>query len=442
VATAILSVALIVEAAFAAYCIRTRSNQRRVRNFLRLGAFLAFIVFTLLSILEWSFRWYGLALLLLVWAIVGLVQLVRRKPDITTFKPGRCVWRLIGTLVLVSLVLVPAAIFPQHKMARVTGPHPVATALYSYTDAERIETYSPTGGHRQVNVEFWYPADGGGKYPLVVFSHGALGIKASNTSAFIELASNGYVVCSIDHPYQAIFTRGGDGRMVTADPDFRQQILGINNGSYTEAETFQIWQEWLGLRTGDINFVVDTVKNNAATPGLDPVYGMIDVSKIGLMGHSLGGASVGLVARQRRDIGAVMLLDADLQGEYLSYANGAYTLNDQVYPVPLLAILADDMVRLIDKVPRATDVVAVEHVLISAPHAYRVHIRGTDHQSVTDLALSSPFFVSVITGLVPKAGGGESADKLYVIETVNDLTLKFFNSYLKGEGNFEPASTY
>ncbi len=66
----------------------------------------------------------------------------------------------------------------------------------------------PTAGNRQVNVEFWYPSDGGGKYPLVVFSHGALGIKTSNTSTFIELASHGYVVCSIDHPYQALFTRG------------------------------------------------------------------------------------------------------------------------------------------------------------------------------------------------------------------------------------------
>ena len=160
------------------------------------------------------------------------------------------------------------------------------------------------------------------------------------------------------------------------------------------------------------------------------------------MGHSLGGSSVGLVARQRSDIGAVVLLDADLHGEYLSYANQAYTLNETVYPVPLLAIMADDMVRLIDKIPDARDVVALEHVLATAPDAYRVHIRGTDHQSVTDLALSSPFFVSIITGIVPKAGGGEAADQLYVIETVNDLALRFFNAYLKGEGNFQPAPTY
>jgi predicted dienelactone hydrolase len=438
----VFALALVLEVGFAAYCIVTRSSQRRVRNFVRLGAFAAFIVLVVLSVLKWSFRWYGLALLLLVWAVVGAVQLLRRKTDTATFKPGRLIGRLVGTLALVWLALVPAFILPQHKPPRVTGVHPVATTLYTYTDPNRIEAFAPASGHRQVNVECWYPADGHDKYPLVVFSHGALGIKASNTSTFTELASNGYVVCSIDHPYHALFTRGADGHLVIADPTFRQQIVGINAGSYTETEIFQMWQDWLGLRTADINFVLDTILAEAASPGSDPVYQMIDTGRIGLMGHSLGGASVGLVARQRADVGAVVVLDADLQGEYLHYSDGKYTLNDQVYPVPLLAIMADDMVNLIAKVPDAAHTVAIEHVLATAPHAYKVHIQGTDHQSVTDLELVSPFLASMVVSMVPKAGGGQTADRLYVVETMNDLVLKFFNAYLKGEGAFQPEARY
>jgi hypothetical protein len=38
--------------------------------------------------------------------------------------------------------------------------------------------------------------------------------------------------------------------------------------------------------------------------------------------------------------------------------------------------------------------------------------------------------------------GGETADKLYVIEKMNDIVLQFFNVYLKGEGNFAAAGTY
>ncbi|MBQ5851909.1 MAG: hypothetical protein IIW54_14020, partial [Lachnospiraceae bacterium] len=38
-------------------------------------------------------------------------------------------------------------------------------------------------------------------FPLVVFSHGAFGYYESNTSTYMELASNGYVVeCSMKFP--------------------------------------------------------------------------------------------------------------------------------------------------------------------------------------------------------------------------------------------------
>jgi predicted dienelactone hydrolase len=36
---------------------------------------------------------------------------------------------------------------------------------------------------------------------VVVFSHGAFGVRNSNTTTFLELASRGFIVASIDHPY-------------------------------------------------------------------------------------------------------------------------------------------------------------------------------------------------------------------------------------------------
>jgi len=437
----VLLITIIVEAAFAVYCIVTRSDRRRLRNWIRVGAFLAFIVFVLLGVLQWSFRWIALCILLLIWAVVGAVQLLRGRLDASAFKPGRVVGRALGTLVLIFLVLIPAFVFPQHKLPRVTGPHSVATALYYLVDPDRIETHSSTGKNRQVNVECWYPADGPGKYPLVLFSHGAMGIKLSNTSTFTELASNGYVVCSMDHPYDSFFTRGADGRLVTTDPGFRAEIVGINNGTYTEAASYDLYQKWLQVRTADINFVLDTILSGARA-GSDPVYSLIDIARIGLMGHSLGGASVGLVARERGDVDAVVLLDADLQGDYVDYSDGKYTLNDEAYPVPLFTIMADDVVNLIARIPDPQDTVAIEHVLATSPHTFRVHIQGTDHQSVTDLALISPFFNSLIVSTIPKTAGGKPVDRLYVVETMNGLVLQFFDAYVKGQGTFNPNPTY
>jgi predicted dienelactone hydrolase len=85
-------------------------------------------------------------------------------------------------------------IFAPYKSLAVTGPYAVATASYTYIDDERIEQFSNSGENRRVNVAFWYPQTVGNdeKYPLVVFSHGGLGLQSSNESLYRELASHGY----------------------------------------------------------------------------------------------------------------------------------------------------------------------------------------------------------------------------------------------------------
>ncbi|MGA2821803.1 MAG: acetylhydrolase [Anaerolineales bacterium] len=439
--TIILIIALVIEAAFATYCIITKSNQRKVRSFVRIGAFAAFVIFTLVSVLQWGFRWYLLAALLLIWAAIGIWTLGGRKAVKIEFKSGRVVGRAIGMLVLVFLAVTPALIFPQHAQPKMTGTHAVATVSYTYTDPNRIETFANTGAHREVNVEFWYPKDGGGPYPLVVFSHGTAAMKTSNTSTFMDLASNGYVVCSVDHPYHSLYTVDDARHVTIIDRAYLREYLDVNGGMYSEPTTTRLNQKWMSLRIADVNFVLDTVLAKAKDTSSGAVYQMIDRGKIGLIGHSLGGESMAQVARERSDIGAVVNLDADLAGEYRDYVNGKFVLNDRLYPVPLLNIFSDVLERLMSAVPDPTNAIAVKHVVATAPKAYEVHFIGTDHMSFTDLPLVSPLLVSVINSSVPKAGGIE-VDPLETIERMNDLVLKFFNAYLKGEGSFTVAGTY
>ena len=152
------------------------------------------------------------------------------------------------------------------------------------------------------------------------------------------------------------------------------------------------------------------------------------------------GNSVAQVARERNDIDAVINLDADLQGEYLDYVDGRYVMNDKVYPAPILTVYSDDLARLIEAIPDADKVIAVKHVTATAPNAYEVHIAGANHMSLTDLPLTSPFLASMISSSV-KNVGGETADRLAVIEEMNDTALSFFNAYLKDEGSFTTPGT-
>lgn len=439
--TVILLIALVVEAGFAAYCIATKSNQERLKSYIRIGAFAVFLLFTAVSFIQWSFRWYPVAALLFIWTALGVWTLVRNKPEKKEFSAGRTALSATGSFLLVFIALIPALVFPQYTAPTASGKHAVATTNYTYTDPSRGESFSDAGENRKVNVEFWYPADGGGKYPLIVFSHGAFGIKTGNTSTFMELASNGYVVCSIDHPYHSLFTVDTDGHRTLVDRAFLQGVMDLNGGKYDEETGFKLQEKWMSLRIADIHFVLDTILAKTQSAGSDAVYQMIDGEKIGLMGHSLGGESGAQVARERSDIGAVVNLDSDLHGEYLGIADGKYVMNDKIYPVPLLNVLTDTTERLIAAVPNGQDVVAVKHVTATAPNAFEVHVEGTDHMSVTDLPLVSPFFVSVINAAAPK-GGGQERNPLATIEKVNAVVLAFFNAYLKGEGVFTVTGTY
>jgi dienelactone hydrolase len=444
--TLILLIAFVIEITFVAYCLVTKSNQEKVKSVIRIGAFFAFVLFTLVSVIQWNFTWYLLAALLFIWAALGALTLIRKPGEKKSYKVLPGLFKAVLMLLLVTIVITPALIFPQHRQPKVTGKHPVATALFSYTNENQIETFTNTGEKRMVNVEFWYPADstGGETYPLVVFSHGSMGMKSQNTLTFLDLASNGYVVCSIDNPYIALYTRGSDGRLVIQSPSIRQELYNLNSHKYDEATDLQIQRSWMAVQTTDINFVLDTILASAQDIGSAAVYHLVDVKKIGLMGHSLGGESSEQAARERvasgkNDIGAVVDLDADPSGEYMGVVNGKPVLNATPYPVPILFILSDALTPWIASIPDSADVIALKHVVATAPHAYEIDIAGTNHLSFTDLALSSPVLTSLLNSSF-HAPNGADADPLATMMKMNAMVLQFFNVYLKGEGSFTAAN--
>lgn len=210
--TIIFLTAVIVEIALAAHCIISKSNQIKVRSIIRIVAFTGFVLFAVLPIIDWSLRYYALASLLLLLAIIGAKALIQEKGENKEYKAVRVVLRAIGMTVLIFAVTLPAIIFPQNKAAvGTTGEYQVLTQTYTYTDKNRVESYTDTGKKRKLNVQLWYPDHLDETVPLIVFSHGGLGVKSSNESLYKELASHGYIVCSIDHTYQSFYSTDEDG---------------------------------------------------------------------------------------------------------------------------------------------------------------------------------------------------------------------------------------
>ncbi len=388
---------------------------------------------------------------LLVLALIALLRWLigRRREGVK--KTGSAAANCVLSVVFLGLALVPAFLFTGYSGLPVSGPHPIAETAAILVDSSRRDPFEQDGSFREVPVHFYYPADAaeGETFPLVVFSHGAFGYYQSNTSTYRELAAGGYVVAALDHPHHAFYTKDTAGRTVLVDRDFFQTAMGANGDPNDNAEAnLALFRSWMELRTADVNFVVDTLESAAGRGAPDEswflsdgdadailsVLNMTDMTRIGLMGHSMGGAASVQVGRERSDISAVIDLDGTMLGEYTGVENGRLTVSEEPYPLPVLDF--DNWTSYNDrKEYLAQDYRYPNNELRrNSDEVYSVTIRDTEHMDFTDLPLFSPFLGRML-------GSGER-DTAETMGIVNGLVREFFDRYLKDEGAFSAQEIY
>ena len=120
--------------------------------------------------------------------------------------------------------------------------------------------------NKDILVRVTYPAEKG-KYPLIVWSHGANGSKDIYQRLIKHWVSHGYVVIQPNHSDAQKAGNKGEKR-----------------------ETFGDWKS----RPADITFVLDSLDEIEAM--IDDLAGKIDRSAIGMGGHSFGAHTAQLVA--------------------------------------------------------------------------------------------------------------------------------------------------
>jgi dienelactone hydrolase len=425
VGVSLFLVAIIVEAALAAFCITTKSNQQKARSIIRIVALVFFLLLTFIQVIDWSLRYYALAALLFVLAAMGALDLLRSEEKKNVHKPMRVVLRAIGMTMLIFLLTLPAIIFPQYTPLEPSGEYRVATAAFAYTDTSRVETYTNTGEHRKLNVQFWHPEAEESTYPLIVFSHGGISTRLSNESLYLELASNGYVVCAVDHTYHCLVTKDEDGRTIFIDRAYMQE-LSAEDAKSDRQQSYECYQKWMKTRTDDMNFVLDHILSQVENDAENTVYELIDKASIGVMGHSLGGAAALGVGRMRDDVSAIVALESPFLCDIKGVADGEFAFVDESYPVPVLNVYSDSSWSHLAEWPQYAE----NYALLSASDAtaFNVHISGVGHFTLTDLALSSPFLTRMFNGQK------STTSTEHCLKTINKVCLEFFDCYLKGEG--------
>lgn len=145
-----------------------------------------------------------------------------------------------------------------------------------------------------------------GKFPVVVFSPGFMVPRLLYTALTEDLASRGYVVVAVDHTGDSVATVRPDGRVVP---------MSISN-SYSESTQ----RTAVATRVADVRFLIDTMRRATSTV-MDAdgrrlpnrLAESVDPTKLGVFGHSMGGAVAAEVSRIDPRVDAAVNVDGALR---------------------------------------------------------------------------------------------------------------------------------
>ena len=459
--TIVLLALVVVEIAMLIASIKVRSNSQewmRIRTAVSLGETLVLALLMALPVagIAFDFRWMALLIVLAVRAIIALITFFARSKKASASVPhptSRMVLNVVGSIIVIALAVVPALVFPTYEGLPTSGEYDVRASHAIMVDRSSTDPFEQDGSYREVPVWFYYPdvSDAEAqRFPLVIFSHGAFGFHESNYSLYTELASHGYVVAALEHPYHSLFSTDTEGKTILVDSDFINQVMGANSTDTSEAENFAFEQEWMQVRLSDLDFALDTIEAAAQTGSVDgeawyfdsaeergsvlEALQLANVEKVGLIGHSLGGAASVSEGRLRNEVGAVIDLDGTMIGEYLSYEDGKYTFVEDPYPVPLLSIDNEEH-HLASLEAREQGYSYVNNVVLdNADVSANTYFEGSGHMNFTDLPLFSPMLASML--------GTGDIDARTCIEQTDALVLAWFDEYLKGSGHATVAESY
>lgn len=394
--------------------------------------------------MKWRF-FIAIGILIVRFIFDVVMCLFKRKKTDSTRKTGRSVVNCILSVVLIAAALVPAFLFTNYNGLATTGEYNVKEVSVIFSDSNRNDPFENDGSKREVPARFYYPEKADGIFPLIVFSHGAFGYYQSNYSTYAELVSNGYIVVALDHPHHAFFTEDTDGKIITVDTNFINNVMKMDE--YSTQDAFDMSSEWLKIRTEDENFVLDAIKSACKSNALNDawhteetdmvidVLAHTDTDKIGLVGHSLGGATSVTLGRERTDISAVIDLDGTMLGEQKAVENDKYVYYTEHYPVPVLDLRNEEHYNMSERFESEHGYPYVnDYVIENAKDGMAVGFCGSEHMDFTDLPLFSPFLAS-------KLGSGD-IDHEKMMNTVNAVVLNWFDYYLKNEGTLDIQAQY
>lgn len=375
-----------------------------------------------------------------------------------------------AVLALAAASIAASWVFPMFHLPQPTGPYAVGTRTVYLEDASRAEPRAKSpGAKRQLVVQLWYPAEpstapfahyrrlrestlvssyeseirthshqdasvlaAGSPFPVLLFNHGWDGRRTGSTFLMEEMASHGYVVASIDHPYIAERVELKDGTIVHTQAS--RNIIIPELGTAEQFE--QTWNDELAVWTADQIFVLNWLQAESTRAG-SVWQGRVNTSLAGAMGHSFGGSAAFAVSAADPRVRSAINFDGWTMGGI------AHRTTDK----PLLFFYGDlDSARIEDPVyqrpPQTVSDVLAKQDLDAIVHTLAtyggmmINLTLTNHADFTDQAL-----VTRVGWLRRRSVNGPIAPA-EVEAIVRAYTLAFFDQTVKGKPSplLDPAT--
>lgn len=120
-------------------------------------------------------------------------------------------------------------------------------------------------------------------YPVVIFRAGASAPVTNYSTLAEDLASHGYVVVGFDAPYRTGLVVFPDGRVIARTPENNPEL-------FSGQEFDRVGNKLLAAWTADIGFVLDQLERLNTSDASGKFTGRLDMTRVGVFGHSFGGA--------------------------------------------------------------------------------------------------------------------------------------------------------
>jgi predicted dienelactone hydrolase len=356
-----------------------------------------------------------------------------------------------------------------------TGSFAVGRAIQDWTDDTALDTLAPAPGtKRELLVWIWYPAaarqsavmddylparlrlkakDAGGgniwtlltrdpsnvrghsapdpavspqqrSYPVVILRAGASSGVLNYSTLAEDLASHGYVVVGFDAPYRTGLVVFPDGRVMGRTAQNNPERCVVPDRAEMERCVSRVITAW----TGDIGFVLQRLDRLNVSDSSGTFTGRLDMTRVGVFGHSLGGAVAAQFCHEDSRCKAGIDIDGAPHGSVIQAGLSQ----------PFMFLLSDhgDTTD-----PESNQIVTdIKSIYDRIPSDRRLYatIRGAFHFTFTD---DGALMKSGIVRGFLRLSGRLGIDARRQLAVTTYCVHSFFDAYLKGTGGARSCSS-